>query len=265
MSIKFPVPSRLAALLIAASMIGCGGTESNRAGTSERAEGPAPVVEPAGEPSVAEGVREGQPSTAAPGTVLFIGTSLTAGLGLPEAESFPLLLERRIESAGLPFRVVNAGVSGETSAGALRRVDWLLRQDFDIAVVETGANDMLRGIDPAATEQNIQQIVDRLRAGNPDVVIVLAGMLALPNMGQAYAQAFESIYPRLAERNGLPFVPFLLDGVGGERDLNQSDGVHPNAEGHRIIADTVWRVLEPVLVEAARERAERAAEADRDR
>jgi acyl-CoA thioesterase I len=264
MSMKIPVPSRLAALLIAATMIGCGGTESNRARTSEQAQAPAPAVEPARGPSAQE-MREAQPSAAAPGTVLFIGTSLTAGLGLPEAESFPLVIEQRIESAGLPFQVVNAGVSGETSAGALRRVDWLLRQDFDVAVIETGANDMLRGIDPATTEQNIQEIVNRLRAGNPDGVIVLAGMLALPNMGQAYAEAFESIYPRLAERNGLPFVPFLLDGVGGERDLNQSDGVHPNAEGHQIIADTVWRVLEPVLVEATRVGSERASLVDRER
>src|SRR5690606_19437326 len=188
------------------------------------------------------------PETADKRTILFVGTSLTAGLGLPQSQSFPLLIERRTEEAGLPIRVVNAGVSGETSAGALRRIDWLTRQPFDVVVLETGANDMLRGIEPEATERNIQEIVDRLRQANPDVVIVLAGMLALPNMGEAYAREFEAIYPRLAERNGLPFVPFLLEGVGGERALNQDDGIHPNAEGHRIIAETVWRVLEPVLV-----------------
>jgi len=230
-------------MFLAATMIGCGSTESNQ---------PADGDARAGGDGLAEESRQAPaeiaPETADKRTILFVGTSLTAGLGLPQSQSFPLLIERRIEEAGLPFRVVNAGVSGETSAGALRRIDWLTRQPFDVVVLETGANDMLRGIEPEATERNIQEIVDRLRQANPDVVIVLAGMLALPNMGEAYAREFEAIYPRLAERNGLPFVPFLLEGVGGERALNQDDGIHPNAEGHRIIAETVWRVLEPVLV-----------------
>lgn len=243
MSMKTRSPARIAAMLLAATMIGCGSTESNQ-----------PAGGDAGSDSVGLGEEsrhapaESAPETADKRTVLFVGTSLTAGLGLPQSQSFPLLIERRIEEAGLPFRVVNAGVSGETSAGALRRIDWLTRQPFDVVVLETGANDMLRGIEPQATERNIQEIIDRLRRAKPDVVIVLAGMLALPNMGEAYAREFEAIYPRLAERNGLPFVPFLLEGVGGERSLNQEDGIHPNAEGHRIIAETVWRVLEPVLV-----------------
>ena len=238
-------PRRFAALTIAALMIGCGGTESN---TPERA---APGAE--GGVHRVDGLAEAAADRAEAGsaTVLFIGTSLTAGLGVPEAQSFPLLIERRIEEAGLPFDVVNAGVSGETSAGALRRIDWLLRQDFDVVVLETGANDMLRGIDPASTERNIQAIVDRIREARPDAEIVLAGMLSLPNMGERYAREFEAVYPRVAERNGLHLVPFLLEGVGGVRELNQDDGVHPNAEGHRIIAETVWQVLEPVLTEAA--------------
>lgn len=250
----------LTGLLIVALMIGCGGPERNSprggggAADSVGADGAGGLagdrrIEPAGAardiPSPEAGVAE------APATVLFIGTSLTAGLGVAESQSFPRLIERRIEEAGLPFRVVNAGVSGETSAGALRRVDWLLRQPFDVAVIETGANDMLRGVDPASTERNIQEIIDRIREVNPDTVIVLAGMLALPNMGEVYGREFQAIYPRLAQRNDLPFIPFLLDGVGGERDLNQDDGVHPNAEGHRVMADTVWRVLEPGLVERA--------------
>jgi len=228
-------------------MIGCGGAESN---SPERV---AAGVEGAAQRAPERGHADGSAEKAdeAAGTVLFIGTSLTAGLGLPEALSYPLLIEQRIGDAGLPFDVVNAGVSGETSAGALRRIDWLLRQDFDVVVLETGANDMLRGIDPASTESNIQAIIDRIREARPDVTIVLAGMRSLPNMGAEYAQAFEAIYPRVAERNDLPFVPFLLEGVGGVRELNQSDGVHPNAEGHRIIADTVWQVLEPVLKQAA--------------
>jgi len=248
---KWTAPVRSAALLLAALMIGCGGAESNSpervaAGSNAAAERAAddPAVQRAADDRAVT-------ADAAERTVLFIGTSLTAGLGLPEAQSYPLLIERRIDDAGLPFDVVNAGVSGETSAGALRRIDWLLRQDFDVVVLETGANDMLRGIDPASTEHNIQAIIDRIRDARPDVVIVLAGMRALPNMGAEYAQAFEAIYPRIAERNELPCVPFLLEGVGGVRELNQSDGVHPNAEGHRVIADTVWQVLEPVLTHVA--------------
>ena len=255
-------------MLLAATMIGCGSTESNlpTGGGDERHEHREEAAAAQGEGGGASRGMDGdgladaeQSGASADGaqaagdtrTVLFIGTSLTAGLGVPQWQSFPLLIGQRIEDAGLPFRVVNAGVSGETSAGALRRIDWLTRQPFDVVVLETGANDMLRGIEPEATERNIQEIIDRLRRVNPDAVIVLAGMLALPNLGEAYAREFEAIYPRLAERNGLPFVPFLLDRVGGDRALNQDDGVHPNAEGHRIIADTVWRVLEPVLVEAS--------------
>ncbi len=228
-------------MLVAALIIGCGGPESNS--TNDITAAPRGA-----ESAIADQRTE---AAAATRTVLFIGTSLTAGLGLPEAQSFPLLIERRIEQAGLPFDVVNAGVSGETSAGALSRIGWLLRQDFSVVVLETGANDMLRGVDPASTERNIQAIIDQIRAARRDAEIVLVGMWSLPNMGEAYAREFEAIYPRIAERNGLPLVPFLLEGVGGVRELNQSDGVHPNAEGHRILADTVWRVLEPVLVDLA--------------
>lgn len=238
MSMKlFDTGKRPAALLIAALMIGCGSPESNSPGAS-------------GEPGNRGGPeRAAEAAETAPRTVLFVGTSLTAGLGLPEEQSFPLVVERRIDDARLPFRVVNAGVSGETSAGALGRIDWLLRQPYDVVVLETGANDMLRGVDPETTERNIQAIIDRIRADDPDAPIVLTGMLALPNLGETYGREFEAIYPRLAERNDLAFVPFLLDGVGGERNLNQSDGVHPTAEGHRVVAETVWEVLEPVLAE----------------
>ena len=248
MSMKPFAPHRLAAMLIAASMIGCGNPESN---LSAPGEGEVSVAPPAGSVQPAQSIEHAAPREAAANVVLFIGTSLTAGLGLPEAQSFPLLIERRIEAADLPFRVVNAGVSGETSAGALRRIDWLLRQEIDVVVLETGANDMLRGIAPETTEQNIQQIVDRLREAHPDIVVVLVGMRALPNLGETYAREFEAIYPRLAERNDLPFVPFLLEGVGGVRELNQSDGVHPNAAGQRMLAGTVWETLRPVLVEMA--------------
>jgi acyl-CoA thioesterase-1 len=158
-----------------------------------------------------------------------------------------MVIEERIEAAGLPFRVVNAGVSGETSAGALRRIDWLLRQPFDVLVLETGANDMLRGTDPASTEQNIQTIVDRVRAARPQARIVLAGMRASPNLGSQYVSRFEAIYPRVAERNRLVLMPFLLEGVAAVPSMNQSDGVHPNEAGHRKAAENVWEDLEPVL------------------
>jgi len=224
-------------------MIGCGDTERN--GTqhvvtaSSAVESTAPG---AGSPSVAE-QRER--------VVLFVGTSLTAGLGLPEEQGFPAVIQRKIEDEGLPFRAVNAGVSGETSAGALRRIDWLLQQPFDVVVLETGANDMLRGTDPASTERNIETIIQRIRQANPDAPIYLAGMLAMPNLGAQYAREFEAIYPRLARDHDLVLIPFLLDGVAGERRLNQADGIHPTAEGQRVVAETVWRAIGPGLREIA--------------
>lgn len=192
------------------------------------------------------------PPAAAPATVLMLGTSLTAGLGLPPEEAFPARVQARIDSAGLPFRVVNAGVSGETSAGALRRLDWLMRQQFDVLVLETGANDMLRGMDLDSTRANVQGIIDRVRAERPGVEIVLAGMLAPPNLGRDYASEFRDLYRDIASENDLTLIPFLLEGVGGVPDMNQGDGIHPNEEGADRVASNVWQVLEPVLREAAR-------------
>lgn len=213
-------------------MIGCEGTERN------------------GDPA-AEGVALAAPDSAAvmAPTVLMLGTSLTAGYGLQPEDALPALIQNRVDSAGLPFRVVNAGVSGETSAGALRRLDWLMRQEFDVLVLETGANDMLRGMDLDSTSANIQAIIDRVRGERPEVEIVLAGMLAPPNLGHAYASRFQDLYPELAERNVVPLVPFLLEDVGGVAALNQSDGIHPNEEGAMIVADNLWEVLAPVLRE----------------
>jgi acyl-CoA thioesterase-1 len=179
--------------------------------------------------------------------VLFLGTSLTAGYGLEPEQAYPALIQARIDSAGLPFRVINAGVSGETSAGALARTDWLLRQPFDVLVLETGANDMLRGAELDSVRSNIQAIVDKVRAALPETRIVLVGMMAPPNYGQEYTQRFRGIFPEIAERNDLPLVPFLLEGVGGEARYNLPDGIHPNAEGQRRVAATVWETLEPVL------------------
>lgn len=204
----------------------------------------------------ASGVPAAATSEATPGTVLFLGTSLTAGLGLPTEESYPARVQERIADARLPFRAVNAGVSGETSAGALRRLDWLLRQPFDVLVLETGANDMLRGADLDSTRANIQAIIQRVRTGRPGARIVLAGMMAPPNLGPAYTRQFGRMYADLAAANDVAFIPFLLEGVGGDPTLNLPDGIHPNAEGQAIVAANVWEVLEPVLRETAAARSQ---------
>lgn len=190
--------------------------------------------------------------------VVFLGTSLTAGLGVEPEEAYPARIQAKIDSAGLPFRVVNAGVSGETSAGGRRRVEWLLRQPIAVLVIELGANDGLRGLDVTALRENLQAIIDRVRAVEPDAAIVLAGMEAPPNMGRRYTAEFRETFAALARANHVALIPFLLDGVGGIAALNQADGIHPTAAGHRIIADNVWRVLEPLLAQRRHERAGRA-------
>lgn len=182
--------------------------------------------------------------------VLFLGTSLTAGYGIDPEQAYPALIQQKIDSAGLGYRVVNAGLSGETSAGALRRADWLFRQPVSVLVVETGANDGLRGLPPDSLRANIQGLLDRAKQLRPPPRLVLVGMRVPPNYGRPYSQQFESLYPQLAKSNDAVLVPFLLDGVGGVRALNQPDGVHPTAEGQRKMAETVWRVLEPVLRQA---------------
>ena len=179
--------------------------------------------------------------------ILAVGTSLTAGYGIDPDEAWPALVQARIDAAGLPHRVANAGVSGETSAGALRRMDWLLRHPVAVLIVETGANDMLRGQDVSATRANIDGILARARRQAPPPRILLLGMRAAPNLGGAYVQGFSAIYAEVAEKHGAVLVPFFLEGVAGVQRLNQPDGVHPTAEGHKIIADTVWRALEPIL------------------
>jgi acyl-CoA thioesterase-1 len=181
--------------------------------------------------------------------IVFIGTSLTAGYGLPDgAPAFPALIQRKVDSAGLRYRVVNAGVSGETSAGALRRVDWLFGQaKIAVVVVETGANDGLRGQDPDSIRANIQAIFDRAKRLEPPPRLVIVGMEAMPNLGADYARRFREIFPALAKANGAALVPFLLAGVAGVDSLNQADGIHPTAPAERILADNVWKVLGPEL------------------
>lgn len=182
-------------------------------------------------------------------TIVFFGDSLTAGYGLenPTADAYPAAVQRKLDAAGLPWRVVNAGLSGETSAGGLRRVDWILRQRVDIFFVALGGNDGLRGIDPAVTQQNLEQIIAHVRAKHPSAKIVVAGMQMPPGMGDDYTRRFRSIYPAVASRSHATLLPFLLEGVGGRPDLNQSDGIHPTAAGHRLVAETVWKTLHPLL------------------
>ncbi len=199
-----------------------------------------PPVSPRASPAAA-------PSSDARRTILFVGTSLTAGFGLDPGEAYPALIQAMVDAEGLPYRVINAGVSGETSAGALRRMDWLLRQPVAVLVIETGANDGLRGQNPEATRANIQAILDRAARQSPPPRLVVAGMEALPNYGQDYRRRFHALFPDLARKNGAALVPFLLEGTAGVASLNQPDGIHPTAEGQRILAENVWRVLRPLL------------------
>lgn len=185
-------------------------------------------------------------------TIVFLGTSLTAGHGLPESEAFPALIQDRIDALGLDYRVVNAGVSGDTSAGGLRRIDWLLRLPIAVLVLELGANDMLRGLSPARLRTNLETILDRTLEAHPNVRFVIAGMRAAPNLGEDYTREFDAIYPELAARYSAALVPFLLEDVAARRRLNQADGIHPTAEGHELIADRLWRTLRPILMDEAR-------------
>jgi acyl-CoA thioesterase I len=182
-----------------------------------------------------------------PGRVVFLGTSLTAGLGLDPEQAYPALIQQKLDSARLPYVAVNAGVSGETSAGARRRIDWVLRQPVAVLVIETGANDGLRGLDVDSLRANIEAIIARANQQRPRPRILLAQMRALPNYGAAYTRRFEAVYRDIARQYDIPLIPFLLDGFAGVDSLNQADNLHPTAAGHREMADRVWRVLRPEL------------------
>jgi len=179
--------------------------------------------------------------------ILVLGDSITAGYGLELSQAYPALLQQRIDSRGWRFKVVNAGQSGDTSAGGLNRMDWLLKNRVDVLVLELGANDGLRGLPPETTRKNLQAIIDRTRKKYPDARIVIAGMKVPPNMGRDYGARFEAIYPAVARANQATLIPFILAGVGGVSELNLPDGMHPTAKGHEIVAANVWKVLEPVL------------------
>jgi acyl-CoA thioesterase-1 len=182
-----------------------------------------------------------------PKNVLILGDSLAAGYGIQREEAFPALLQKKIEAAKLPYRIVNGGVSGDTTAGGLRRIDWMLKQPVDVLIVELGGNDGLRGIPPAETKKNLQGIIDKAKQKNPQVRVVVAGMQMPPNMGEDYTKAFAEVFPAVARANKATLIPFLLEGVGGQADLNQPDGIHPTPKGHEVVTENVWKVLAPVL------------------
>lgn len=176
-------------------------------------------------------------------TILFFGDSLTAGMGLDPNLAFPALIGQRLDSLGYAYQIVNAGLSGETTASGRNRLDWVLRQPVDIFVLELGANDGLRGIPLEETRKNLEAMILTVREKYPEARIVLAGMQLPPNMGPEYTASFRKIFPELAKKHGVLLIPFLLDGVGGVPQLNQDDGIHPTAEGHRIVAENVWEIL----------------------
>jgi acyl-CoA thioesterase-1 len=231
-----PVKARTIAGAVALLLVACEGQggvartprpDSGASGTSVAV--PAP---PASEPAI-----------------VFLGTSLTAGLGLDPDSAYPALIQRKLDSAGLEYRVVNAGVSGESSAGALRRMDWILRQPPAVLVIETGANDGLRGQDPDSIRANIHGMIARVREKSPATKIVLARMEAMPTLGATYVNRFRNIFPAVAQAEGVPLLPFILDGVAAIDSLNQQDGIHPNEAGARRVADNVWRGLRPLLAD----------------
>jgi len=236
----------LALLLVAASA--CGGESAGRP------EAPAPAAAPAPAPAAAlpaapSGARAPEldtaPAAAAPTRIVVVGDSLTAGYGLDEDEAYPVLLERELGERGWSVEVVNGGVSGDTTAGGRARLDWLLRQGPAIVVLALGANDSLRGLPAAAAEENLREMVRASRAAG--ALVLLAGMKVPPNYGAEYSAGFEAIYPRLAAELEVALMPFLLAGVGGHPELNQADGIHPNAEGQRRIAAGLAPYLEPLL------------------
>lgn len=181
-------------------------------------------------------------------TILCFGDSITAGYGLDDThDAFPGVLQTKIDSLGLDYVVVNSGLSGETTAGGRSRIEWVLNQDIDVFILELGGNDGLRGVPLSETRANLQAIIDAVHIENPEITIILAGMELPPNMGQDYTSEFRTIFSDLAKKNNLEFIPFILKDVGGVADLNQGDGIHPTVDGHKIVANTVWEILEPVI------------------
>lgn len=238
--------------MLVVGALSCSGAESKdtpvpRGGVARESDAAVPA--PAGAldagrtaPSNGAGVAERNGARA---RVLIVGTSLTAGLGLDPSQAYPALLQRMADSAGLRVEIINAGLSGETSAGALRRIDWLLNDPAPVVMLETGANDGLRGLDPDSTAANIRAILAKIRERAPGTTILLAQMEAPPNLGESYTRRFHALFPRVAREAGATLVPFLLDSVAGVAKLNQPDGIHPTADGAKIVARQVWRTMGP--------------------
>ena len=238
--------SRIIAAAVAATLTACSGPRERAAEPAGEANAPAAAAPaPQAATDAADSAR----------VILFVGTSLTAGYGVGADSAYPAVIQRWIDAARLPYRVSNAGISGETSAGGLRRMAWSLQAPVDVLVLELGANDGLRGIDPGHMRANLDSIIRLTRKRYPESAIVLAGMEAPPNLGERYTGAFRRVFRDLAEKYHASLVPFLLEGVAAADSLNQPDGIHPTGAGHRILAANVWRVLEPVL----RARAQRSA------
>jgi acyl-CoA thioesterase-1 len=228
--------SRLIAATVTLLLAGCGEKPASPAADS---------VSTVERPSAVRPPEDGLPSSRA--VVVFFGTSLTAGLGVDPDQAYPAIIQRKADSAGLRLAIENRGNSGETSAGALTRIDWILRAPPAFIVIETGANDGLRGQDPDSTRANIQAIIDKVRRRDSTIGIAIVGMEAMPNLGRRYVERFRAMYPELARTNGALFVPFLLDGVAGVEGLNQGDGIHPTPKGHERVAENIWQALRPTL------------------
>lgn len=225
-------------LILVLAVWGCGSSDTK---TDTRAAAPVETRQPGASPA---------PTTTRQ-TILFYGNSLTAGYGVEPAQAFPALIGQKIDSAGLAYTVVNAGLSGETTAGGKSRISWVMRRPVAVFVLELGGNDGLRGLPLTATRQNLQAIIDTVRRKSPQATIVLAGMQIPPNLGTSYTREFRSLFKELADKNRLVLIPFLLEGVGGIPKLNQPDGIHPTPAGHKIVANTVWQVIRPLLVKQA--------------
>jgi acyl-CoA thioesterase I len=239
------IGGRWLSLLVFAAALGCGACNNGEEAKNNMA--------------VTKGTKDsaamGTAQTAAQGgkpVVLFFGTSLTAGLGLSPDQAFPALIEKKAAAEGMPITAVNAGLSGETTAGAARRIDWVLRAPADLVVIEGGANDALRGLSPDAARANLEQVIAAIREKQPKAKIVLLQMEAPPNYGVPYTRSFHAIYPDIAKKENIPLAPFFLDGVAGIPRYNQADGMHPNLAGERLVADNVWKALKPVVAQLDR-------------
>ncbi|HEX9512471.1 MAG TPA: arylesterase [Puia sp.] len=243
--LKFSIVSWLSAVLLLST--GC----NNNTNKDSSVQPPdTPSIKPESAPATqGPSPASGQPGNAntARKTVLFFGNSLTAGYGVNPSEAFPALIQGRIDSLKLPYKVINAGLSGETSAGGKSRIGWVLRQPVDIFVLELGANDGLRGIPVSETAVNLQAILDSVKAKYPSAQLVLAGMQIPPSMGEKYTSAFKEVFRQLTEKNKVQLIPFILEGVGGVPELNQQDGIHPTPKGHKIVEENVWKVLKRLL------------------